>query len=69
MGWAGRRPFTDGARECGVFAQHAVSYQHLRIVQSVSGLDAGMLAASQLANQYALSAARVEWMLSGRVGV
>lgn len=42
--------------------------QHLRIVQSVSGLDAGMRGAAVLAIQHALSAESIERMLSARVG-
>ncbi|MCC9145916.1 MULTISPECIES: ROK family transcriptional regulator [unclassified Arthrobacter] len=61
--------FIAGVREVVYSRTMPLATQHLRIVQSASGLDAGMLGASQLAIQHALSAESVERMLAGRVGV
>ena len=60
--------FIAGVREVVYSRTMPLATQHLRIVQSVSGLDAGMRGAGALAIQYALSAESIERMLSARVG-
>ncbi|MGW9402856.1 ROK family protein [Arthrobacter sp. NPDC055585] len=60
--------FIAGVREVVYSRTMPLATQHLRIVQSVSGLDAGMRGAAVLAIQYALSAESIERMLSARVG-
>ena len=60
--------FIAGVREVVYSRTMPLATQHLRIVQSVSGLDAGMRGAGALAIQYALSAESIERMLLARVG-
>lgn len=59
--------FIAGVREVVYSRTMPLATQHLRIVQSVSGLDAGMRGAGVLAIQYALSAESIERMLLARV--
>ena len=42
--------------------------QHLQIVQSTSGLDAGVLGASMLAIHHAMSPQRIDEMVLGLTG-
>lgn len=60
--------FIAGVREVVYSRTMPLATQHLRIVQSVSGLDAGMRGAGALAIQYALSVESIEHMLAARVG-
>ena len=56
--------FIAGVREVVYSRTMPLATQHLRIVQSASGLDAGMLGASMLAIHHALSVESVDRMLA-----
>ena len=60
--------FIAGVREVVYSRTMPLATQHLRIVQSASGLEAGILGASQLAIQHALSAESVERVLAAGAG-
>ncbi|MCC3273247.1 ROK family transcriptional regulator [Arthrobacter zhangbolii] len=60
--------FIAGVREAVYSRSMPLATQHLQIVQSASGPDAGMLGASMLAIHHALSPESVDGMLAARVG-
>lgn len=59
--------FIAGVREVIYSRTMPLATQHLQIVQSASGLDAGMLGASMLAIHHALSPQSIDGMLAARV--
>lgn len=59
--------FIAGVREVVYSRTMPLATQHLQIVQSASGLDAGMVGASMLAIQHALSPESIDRMLAGAV--
>ncbi|MFZ3454271.1 ROK family transcriptional regulator [Arthrobacter sp. 7Tela_A1] len=59
--------FIAGVREVVYSRTMPLATQHLQIVQSVSGMDAGMLGAAMLALHHALSPESIDEMLAARV--
>ena len=59
--------FIAGVREVIYSRTMPLATQHLQVVQSISGLDAGMVGASVLAIEHALSPENVDRMLAARV--
>ena len=57
--------FIAGVREVIYSRTMPLATQHLQIVQSASGLDAGVVGASMLAIQHALSPESIDGMLAG----
>jgi predicted NBD/HSP70 family sugar kinase len=60
--------FIAGIREVVYSRTMPLATQHLQIVQSTSGLDAGVLGASMLAIHHAMSPQRIDEMVSGLAG-
>jgi hypothetical protein len=60
--------FIAGIREVVYSRTIPLATQHLQIVQSSSGLDAGVLGASMLAIHHAMSPQRIDAMVLGLAG-
>jgi predicted NBD/HSP70 family sugar kinase len=60
--------FIAGVREMIYSRTMPLATQHLQVVQSVSGLDAGIVGAGVLALQHALSRESIDAMLAARAG-